>query len=173
MINFGIIYGMGPQRLAGELGISLRDASDYIRRYFERLPGVSAYFEQTLSQAREHGYVVTMFGRRRYLPELNAAEGGARSQAERIAINTPLQGTAADLIKIAMVRLHRLMAQGEFKAQMLLQVHDELLFEVDESKVETVSRLVKSEMEAVAPLRVPLLVEAKTGPNWAEMSRHS
>lgn len=173
VINFGIIYGMGPQRLAGELGISLRDASDYIRRYFERLPGVSAYFEQTLGQARERGYVVTMFGRRRYLPELNAAEGGARSQAERIAINTPLQGTAADLIKIAMVRLHRLMAQGGFKAQMLLQVHDELLFEVDESKVEALSRLVKSEMEAVAPLRVPLLVDVKTGPNWAEMLRHS
>ncbi len=173
VINFGIIYGMGPQRLAGELGISLHDASSYIRRYFERLPGVSAYFEQTLSQARERGYVVTMFGRRRYLPELNAAEGGARSQAERIAINTPLQGTAADLIKIAMVRLHRLMAQGEFKAQMLLQVHDELLFEVDESKVEALSRVVKTEMEAVAPLRVPLLVEVKSGLNWAEMLRHS
>ena len=173
VINFGIIYGMGPQRLAGELGISLHDASNYIRRYFERLPGVSAYFEQTLGQARECGYVVTMFGRRRYLPELNAAEGGARSQAERIAINTPLQGTAADLIKIAMVRLHRLIAQGGFKAQMLLQVHDELLFEVDESKVEALSRLVKSEMEAVAPLQVPLLVEVKTGPNWAEMLRHS
>jgi len=173
VINFGIIYGMGPQRLAGELGISLHDASEYIRKYFERLPGVSAYREQTLSHARERGYVVTMFGRRRYLPELNAPEGGARAEAERIAFNTPLQGTAADLIKIAMVRLHRLIAQRGFKAQMLLQVHDELLFEVDESRVEALSRVVKSEMEAVAPLRVPLLVEVKTGPNWSEMLRRS
>jgi len=169
VINFGIIYGMGPQRLAGELGISLNEASDYIRRYFERLPGVSAYLEQTLRQARELGYVVTMFGRRRYLPELHAAEGGARSQAERIAINTPLQGTAADLIKIAMVRLHRLIAQEASKPQMLLQVHDELLFEVGEHEAKAFSQLVKGEMEAVAPLRVPLVVETKAGPNWAEM----
>ena len=170
VINFGIIYGMGPQRLAGELGISLGEASDYIRRYFERLPGVSAYLEQILRQARELGYVVTMFGRRRYLPELHAAEGGARSQAERIAINTPLQGTAADLIKIAMVRLHRLIAQEASRPQMLLQVHDELLFEVGEHEAKTFSRLVKGEMEAVAPLRVPLVVEIKAGPNWAEMN---
>jgi len=170
VINFGIIYGMGPQRLAGELGISLKEASDYIRRYFERLPGVNAYFEQTLRQAREQGYVVTMFGRRRYLPELRAAEGGARAQAERIAINTPLQGTAADLIKIAMIRLHRLLAGRASKPQMLLQVHDELLFEVGEDEAKGFSQLVKGEMEAVAPLRVPLVVETKAGPNWAEMS---
>ncbi|MGD0075284.1 MAG: DNA polymerase I [Candidatus Binataceae bacterium] len=170
VINFGIIYGMGPQRLAGELGISLREASDYIRRYFERLPGVSKYLDQTLNQAREQGYVTTMFGRRRYLPELNAAEGGARSQAERIAVNTPLQGTAADLIKIAMVRLHRLIGHEASKPQMLLQVHDELLFEVGEHEAKTFSGLVKSEMEAVAPMLVPLVVEVKAGPNWAEMN---
>ena len=169
VINFGIIYGMGPQRLAGELNISLSEASDYIKRYFERLPGVRTYLEQVMRQAREQGYVVTMFGRRRYLPELHAAEGGARSQAERIAINTPLQGTAADLIKIAMVRLHRLIIEEPSKPQMLLQVHDELLFEVGENEAKVFSGMVKREMEAVAPMRVPLVVETKAGPNWAEM----
>ena len=110
VINFGIIYGMGPQRLAGELGIPLKEASEYIERYFKRLPGVSAYLEDCLRQARERGYVVTLLGRRRYLPELGSPQGGARAQAERIAINTPIQGTAADLIKVAMVRLHRFAA---------------------------------------------------------------
>ena len=106
VINFGIIYGMGPQRLAGELEIPLKEASAYIERYFNRLPGVNAYMEDCLRQARERGYVVTLLGRRRYLPELSSPQGGARAQAERIAINTPIQGTAADLIKVAMVRLH-------------------------------------------------------------------
>ena len=169
VINFGIIYGMGPQRLAGELSISLSEASDYIKRYFERLPGVSKYLEQVMRQAREQGYVATMFGRRRYLPELHSAEGGARSQAERIAINTPLQGTAADLIKIAMVRLHRLIMEEASKPKMLLQVHDELLFEVGEDEAKVFSSMVKREMETVAPMRVPLVVETKAGPNWAEM----
>ncbi len=112
VINFGIIYGMGPQRLAGELGIALKEASDYIKRYFERLPGVRSYLDECLRTARASGFVTTMFGRRRYLPELNAPDGGARSQAERIATNTPIQGSAAELIKLAMVRLyHRLAGQ--------------------------------------------------------------
>ncbi|MGH7248114.1 MAG: DNA polymerase, partial [Pseudomonadota bacterium] len=106
-INFGLIYGMGPQRLAAQLGIPLAAAQDYIKRYFERLPRVKEYFEETLAAARTDGFVTTMYGRRRYLPELTAAPGGARAQAERIAINTPIQGTAADLIKLAMIRLHR------------------------------------------------------------------
>src|SRR6202050_4724966 len=106
VINFGIIYGMGPQRLAGELGIALPDASDYIKRYFERLPGGRAWLDLTLEEARDRGYVTTMYGRRRYLPELRGGQSGMRAQAERIAINTPIQGSAADLIKLAMVRLH-------------------------------------------------------------------
>ncbi|MGH7949274.1 MAG: DNA polymerase I, partial [Candidatus Binataceae bacterium] len=105
-INFGIIYGMGPQRLAASLGIPLKDASDYIKRYFERLPGVRAFMDSTVREARERGYVVTMYGRRRYLPELQGPPGAGRAQAERIAVNTPIQGTAADLIKVAMIRLH-------------------------------------------------------------------
>jgi len=169
VINFGIIYGMGPQRLAGELGISLKEASDYIKRYFERLPGVHAYLEQSLAQARERGWVATMYGRRRYLPELNSPQGGARAQAERIAVNTPLQGTAADLIKLAMIRLHTAIKEQKWSARMVLQVHDELLLELPHGEREPVAEAARREMEAVAELRVPLKVDLKWGPNWAEL----
>ncbi|MFZ0888630.1 MAG: DNA polymerase I [Candidatus Binataceae bacterium] len=171
VINFGIIYGMGPQRLAGELGIALSEASEYIKRYLERLPGVRAYIEQSLATARERGFVTTMYGRRRYLPELNAPDGGARSQAERIAINTPIQGSAADLIKLAMVRVSRALKQGGLGARMVLQVHDELLFEVDQASLDPSCALVKREMEGAAQLRVPLRVDLKSGPNWAELGQ--
>jgi DNA polymerase I len=168
-INFGIIYGMGPQRLAAELGIPLAEASDYIRRYFERLPGVRAWFEETLARARETGYVTTMYGRRRYLPELNAPPGGSRAQAERIAINTPIQGTAADLIKVAMIRLHDEIRRAGIDARMVMQVHDELLLEVRQRALEAAREAARREMEAVAALKLPLKVEVKWGPNWAEM----
>ncbi len=170
VINFGIIYGMGSQRLAAELGIPLKDASAYIERYFKRLPGVSAYFEQALRQARERGYVTTLLGRRRYLPELSSPQGGARAQAERIAINTPIQGTAADLIKMAMVRLSALLREYSGGARMLLQVHDELLFEVESDALEPVSAMVREQMEHVAQLRVGLRVDLKSGSNWAALS---
>jgi DNA polymerase I len=169
VINFGIIYGMGPQRLAGELGISLKEASDYIKRYFERLPGVHTYLEQSLAQARERGWVATMYGRRRYLPELNSPQGGARAQAERIAVNTPLQGTAADLIKLAMIRLDAAIKQQKWSARIVLQVHDELLLELPHGEREPVAEAARREMEAVAELRVPLKVDLKWGPNWAEL----
>jgi len=169
VINFGIIYGMGPQRLAGELSISLKEASEYIKRYFERLPGVHAYLEESLAQARERGWVATMYGRRRYLPELNSPQGGARAQAERIAVNTPLQGTAADLIKLAMIRLDTAIKERKWNARMLLQVHDELLLELPHAEREPVSEAARREMEGVAELRVPLRVELKWGPNWAEL----
>ena len=169
VINFGIIYGMGPQRLAAQLGISFADASDYIKRYFERLPGVRTWLDRTLEEAREHGYVTTMYGRRRYLPELRGGQGGARAQAERIAINTPIQGTAADLIKLAMVRLHSTITEKKLAAQMLLQVHDELLLEVENDALNAAAEAVRREMEGVAILRVPLRVELKAGPNWAEL----
>ena len=169
VINFGIIYGMGPQRLAGELGISLKEASEYIKRYFERLPGVHTYLEKSLAEARERGWVATMYGRRRYLPELNSPQGGARAQAERIAVNTPLQGTAADLIKLAMIRLDGAIKRQKWAARMLLQVHDELLLEVPHAEREPVSEAARREMEGVAELRIPLKVELKWGPNWAEL----
>ncbi|HEY6394511.1 MAG TPA: DNA polymerase I, partial [Candidatus Binataceae bacterium] len=169
VINFGIIYGMGPQRLAGQLGISLSEASDYIKRYFERLPGVRAYLDETVRKAREDGYVTTMFGRRRYLPELKGPPGGARAQAERIAVNTPLQGTAADLIKLAMIRLHDRICREKMDCEILLQVHDELLLEVRHDAIKAAGEAARAEMEDVAKLRVPLRVELKWGLNWAEL----
>jgi DNA polymerase I len=170
VINFGIIYGMGPQRLAGELSIPLSEASSYIKRYFERLPGVRRYLDETLAHAHEHGYVTTMYGRRRYLPELRGPDGGARAQAERIAINTPIQGSAADLIKLAMVRLHATIKDRKLAAKLLLQVHDELLLEVANDAMEAVLPIVRSAMEEVAMLKVPLVAELKSGRNWAEMT---
>jgi DNA polymerase-1 len=170
VINFGIIYGMGPQRLAGELGIALSEASDYIKRYFERLPGVRAWLDDTVRAARTTGYVATMYGRRRYLPELNAQPGGARAQAERIAINTPIQGTAADLIKLAMIRLDKALRERGLGARMILQVHDELLLEAPKGEWQEAASLAKREMEGVAQLKIPLKVDLKSGPNWAEMS---
>ena len=170
VINFGIIYGMGPQRLAGELGIALDEASDYIKRYFERLPGVRAWLDETVRNARTTGYVTTMYGRRRYLPELNAQPGGARAQAERIAINTPIQGTAADLIKLAMIRLDGVLRERGLGTRMILQVHDELLLEAPQGEWREAAKLAKGEMEGVAELKIPLKVELKSGPNWSEMS---
>jgi DNA polymerase-1 len=171
VINFGIIYGMGPQRLASELGIPFAEASDYIKRYFERLPGVKRYLDDTLRGAREQGYVTTMYGRRRYLPELTGPDGGARAQAERIAINTPIQGSAADLIKLAMVRLYRALADRDGSARIILQVHDELLLEVKKDALDAHREIVRQAMEGVAELKVPLKVELKRGPSWAELER--
>jgi DNA polymerase-1 len=170
VINFGIIYGMGPQRLSGELGIPLAHASDYIKRYFERLPGVRAWLDETVRNARTTGYVMTMYGRRRYLPELNAQPGGSRAQAERIAINTPIQGTAADLIKLAMIRLDKVLRERGMAARIILQVHDELLLETPKDEWREAAALAKREMEGVAQLKIPLKVELKSGPNWAELS---
>jgi DNA polymerase-1 len=170
VINFGIIYGMGPQRLAGELGIALGQAADYIKRYFERLPGVRAWLDETVRNARTTGYVTTMYGRRRYLPELNAQPGGARAQAERIAINTPIQGTAADLIKLAMIRVDRVLRERGMGTRMILQVHDELLLEAPKEEWREAAEVAKCEMEGVAELKIPLKVDLKSGPNWAEMS---
>jgi DNA polymerase-1 len=170
VINFGIIYGMGPQRLAAELGISVAEASDYIKRYFDRLPGVRAWFEDTLERGRRDGYVSTMFGRRRYLPELTGPAGGAKAQAERIAINTPIQGSAADLIKVAMIRLHGDIRRLELPARMLMQVHDELLLEVRTDALGLAADTAQREMEGVVAMKVPLRVDLKWGPNWAEMT---
>jgi DNA polymerase-1 len=168
VINFGLIYGMGANRLAAELGIGIAEASDYIKRYFERMPGVKAWFDRCLVEARERGWVATMYGRRRYLPALSANHGGARAQAERIAINTPLQGTAADLMKLAMIRLHD--AIHGSSARMVLQVHDELLLEVGRDDLASTREVCREAMEHVAALKVPLVVDLKWGPNWAELN---
>jgi DNA polymerase I len=168
VINFGIIYGMGPQRLAREFEIPLGDAQRYIQSYFRRYAGVARYIDETLAEARRQGYVQTLLNRRRYLPELTSREPGVRQFAERTAINTPVQGSAADLIKLAMVRLESRIARERVPAAMILQVHDELVFEVDAGGVEGAVALIREEMESVMPLRVPLRVDARAGSNWSE-----
>lgn len=167
-INFGILYGMGPQRLARDLGISFQEARSFIDSYFEALPGVRQWIDRTLLEATEKTAVYTLFGRRRRVPELASADGRVRSNAENIAVNSPVQGSAADLIKLAMIAVDKRLQQSELQARMLLQVHDELVFECPEPEVEELSKLVKEEMEGVFDLAVPLSVEMDTGKNWAE-----
>jgi DNA polymerase-1 len=167
-INFGIIYGMGAQRLARSLAIPFKTAQEYIAQYFARYAGIKAYMDGVLLDAKAKGYVTTLLGRRRYVPDLQSKNTQLVAAAERIAVNTPIQGTAADLIKMAMVAIDRRLEEERFPAKMLLQVHDELLFEVQEKKVEKVKEIVREIMEGVMPLCVPLKVDIGVGANWAD-----
>lgn len=167
-INFGIIYGMGAQRLARSLAIPFKTAQEYIAQYFARYAGIKAYMDGVLVEARAKGYVTTLLGRRRYFQDLQSKNTQLAAAAERMAINTPIQGTAADLIKMAMVAIDRRLEQERFPARMLLQVHDELLFEVQEKKVAQVTEMVREIMEGIMPLRVPLKVDIGIGANWAD-----
>ncbi|HYD47456.1 MAG TPA: DNA polymerase I, partial [Terriglobales bacterium] len=169
VINFGIIYGMGPQRLARELGIPLAQADQYIRDYFARYAGVKSYMDNIREQARASGYVTTIFGRRRMLPDLNSRDRNLVQAAERTATNTPIQGSAADLIKVAMVAIHRRLRQERLQAGLVLQVHDELLVEAAQADAERALIVVREEMEQVYPMAVPLRVDAAIGQNWAEL----
>jgi DNA polymerase-1 len=167
VINFGIIYGMGPFRLANELGISNKMARTYIEHYFERYKEVKRFTADMINKARKAKRVTTLLGRHRWLPDISSPNRTARESAERTAVNTPLQGTAADLIKLAMIRIHKALNRQGLKAKMLLQVHDELVFEVPPDELESIRKLVKSLMEGVYELRVPLKVDIQVGKNWA------
>ena len=167
-INFGTIYGQGPFALARMLSISQDEAKRFIADYFQRFAGVRAWLDRTVAEARQRGYTETIFGRRRYIPELKDKNFNMRAFGERTATNSPLQGSAADLIKVAMIRIAAGLSAGELKTRMLLQVHDELVFEVPEAERDAAATLVKREMEGAAKLRVPLLVSIGTGPNWVE-----
>ena len=167
-INFGLIYGMSAFGLAKQLGISRQSAQEYIDLYFERYPGVLGYMDTTKESAREKGYVETLFGRRLYLPEINARNGMRRQAAERTAINAPMQGTAADIIKRAMVNVEQWLSESALDARMIMQVHDELVLEVAEDQLEEVRAGVEAKMSEAADLNVPLLVEAGVGDNWDE-----
>jgi DNA polymerase-1 len=167
-INFGLIYGMSAFGLAQQLGIDRGAAQRYVDQYFERYPGVRAYMDLTREQARERGYVETVFGRRLYLPDIRAGNAQRRQYAERTAINAPMQGTAADLIKLAMIRIDRWLRDNGEPASMIMQVHDELVFEVPRDRVEAVREEVVALMTADNPLDVPLDVEAGVGANWDE-----
>lgn len=167
-INFGLIYGMSSFGLAKQLGVSRKSAQEYIDLYFERYPGVLRYMEETKAFAREKGYVETIFGRRLYLPEINARNGMRRQGAERTAINAPMQGTAADIIKKAMIQIDQWLKESGLNARVVMQVHDELVLEVAEEYVQTVVDGVKAYMANAADLSVPLLVEVGVGNNWDE-----
>jgi DNA polymerase-1 len=167
-INFATIYGQGPLALSRQLGITLEEAKAFIRHYFERFSGVRAWLDRTVEEARQKGFVETLFGRRRYIPELRDRNFNIRAFGERTATNSPLQGSAADLIKIAMIRIHAALAQAGIGAKMILQVHDELIFEVPEEQQGAAGALVKREMEGVATLRVPLVVSIGAGKDWVD-----
>jgi len=167
-INFGLIYGMSAFGLAKQLSIPRGQAQAYVDLYFERYPGVKAYMEQTREFARANGYVETVFGRRLYLPEINARNGQRRQYAERTAINAPMQGTAADIIKRAMLAVDGWLQQSDLKCKMIMQVHDELVFEVPDSELEVVRQKVAELMQSAAELAVPLLVDVGVGLNWEE-----
>jgi len=171
-INFGLVYGMSDYGLAARTELSQEEAAHFIRSYFAQFPAVQTYLEETKRQAREQGYVETLFGRRRYFPELAPGSKvpiGMRRAAERMAINMPIQGTAADIVKIAMVRLHRELAARGLRAGMTLQVHDELVLEVPEDELAEVRPLLQTVMEGAAELRAPLRVDIEVGQNWLEM----
>ncbi|MCW5893559.1 MAG: DNA polymerase I [bacterium] len=169
VINYGLVYGMGPSRAARELGVSLAEAEAYIEGYFTRYPRVRRFIDDTIAGARRCGFVTTVLGRRRYLPEIGARDAAVRQFAERAATNTPIQGSAADLIKLAMLEVRRRLRAEGFRAQMLLQVHDELVLEAPDAEAERAAGLVRTVMEEVWPLRVPLRAEVRIGANWAEV----
>jgi len=165
-VNFGLIYGMGAFGLARQLGIGRQEAQDYIDRYFARYPGVRQYMEATRQQARESGFVETVFGRRLYLPAIRARNANERQAAERAAINAPMQGTAADIIKVAMIDLDARLQASELPLRMIMQVHDELVFEVREDAIDPARELIRQRMVAAAQLTVPLVVDVGIGQHW-------
>jgi len=173
VVNFGIIYGMSGFGLAKQLGVSNRMANEFIQRYFAKYSRVKAYLEEILKQARERGWVTTLLGRRRQTPQINSSNRIVRQEAERSAINTPLQGTAADIIKKAMLEVESAMRGMGLSGPMLLQIHDELLFEVPRAELADTARLVRRVMEGVVRLKVPLTVDLRVGKNWGEMNYYT
>jgi DNA polymerase-1 len=167
-INFGVIYGMGARSLARQTGVSTAEAKEFIATYFATYPGVRTFIDATIAAAREQGWVETLLGRRRRLPDITSGNDRVRAFQERIAVNTPIQGTAADLIKLAMIRLDRELRDRQTGARMLLQVHDELVLEVARDELDTIAPLVRACMESAMDFDVPLVVDLHTGANWAE-----
>ena len=168
VINFGLIYGMSAFGLAGNLGIERGAAQNYIERYFARFAGVKQYMDDTRQQAKARGYVETVFGRRLWLPEINSPNGPRRQAAERAAINAPMQGTAADLIKLAMVAVQDWLEAQQLQTRMIMQVHDELVLEVPDAELALVKDMLPKLMAGVAALKVPLIAEVGVGNNWEE-----
>ena len=167
-VNFGLVYGISEFGLARNIGVSRREAGDFIARYFDRYPGVKKFMDEAVKKGYDQGYAVTMMGRRRQLPELKSSNANVRNFGERAAMNTPVQGTAADIIKLAMVRVHDALRQEGLQARLILQVHDELLIEAPKAEEEKVTQILQKCMEQVFTLQVPLVAEVKTGESWYE-----
>ena len=167
-VNFGIIYGQSAFGLAQNLGISRKEAKAIIDSYFEEYNTIKSYMDGAVSSARDKGYVETIMKRRRYLKDINSANAVVRGFAKRNAVNAPIQGSAADIIKLAMIGVHGAMQEGKMKSKMLLQVHDELVFDVHESEVDSLTKLVKKEMESAIELVVPMQVEIEVADNWLD-----
>ena len=167
-VNFGIPYGVSAYGLASRLGISNSEGKDMIDQYFERFPGIKTYIDETVEFAKENEYVSTLMGRRRYIPDIKSKNWNVRGFAERTAINMPIQGTAADIIKLAMIQIHKFLLDENLKSRMLLQVHDELIFEIHDDEIESVPATIKEMMESAYELEVPLNVDMGLAPNWLE-----
>ena len=167
-MNFGIVYGISDFSLAQDIGVSRQEAADYMNKYLATFSGVREYMEHVKTQAKEDGYVATLMGRRRWLPELKSTNYNLRAFGERVALNMPIQGTAADVMKLAMIRVARRLKAEGLRAQLILQVHDELDLSVPASELEEVSCLLSETMQSVVDLSVPLLVDVSSGANWAE-----
>jgi DNA polymerase-1 len=170
-INFGIIYGQQAFGLSQGLEITLDEAEDFIDKYFEKYAGVRRWIDATLNEVRKSGITTTLSGRKRQVSEINSSNGAVRGFAERVAINTPIQGTSADIIKAAMIKVHEELAMKNMKSKMLVQVHDELLFEVPEKELTAILPIIKDGMETAFQLKVPLVVDIKQGHNWNDMEK--
>lgn len=168
-VNFGIVYGISDYGLAQRIHVSRSQAHEFIQNYFKEFPGVKKYIDDTIAFAREHGYVETITHRRRYLPDIHAKSFSRRSFAERTAMNTPIQGSAADIIKIAMIRMKEEIKQRQLQARMLLQIHDELVFEAPAEEIPVLQKLVPQVMDSAVQLNVPLKVESKIGDTWYDL----
>ncbi|MEG1942571.1 MAG: DNA polymerase, partial [Angelakisella sp.] len=167
-VNFGIVYGISAFSLSKDIGVTVAEADKYIKDYLKTYKGVKQYMDDTVELAKEQGYVTTQFGRRRYLPELKSTNHGLRAFGQRVAMNMPIQGTAADIIKIAMVRVYRRLKEEKLSAKLILQVHDELIVEAPEKEARQVREIVRDAMENAVSMSVPMLVEVKLGKDWGE-----
>lgn len=165
-VNFGIVYGISGYSLSNDIGVSVKTATEYINKYLSVYHGVREYMSRIKEQAKQDGFVQTAYGRKRWLPELKSKNTNIRKLGERMALNTPIQGTAADIIKIAMLRVYRRLQKEHMQSRMVLQVHDELILEAPEQEVEQAKRILKEEMEAACQLSVPLTVDVACGHDW-------
>jgi DNA polymerase-1 len=167
-VNFGIVYGISGFSLAKDIGTTAKEANQYIKNYLMNYPGIDSYLERVVEEAKVNGYTETIMGRRRYIPELNASNGMLRGFGKRVAMNAPIQGTAADIMKLAMIKVHDALLNEGIDAEIVMQVHDELVVEVRESDVKRCAETVKREMENAVKLSVPLTVDVTVGKNWLD-----